>query len=255
MAPLFTGVGVALVTLFDDDRRLDTAATAELAVQLTGLGMRSVLVAGTTGEAMSLSADERTALIQAVRAAVPAEIPVLAGTGAPTGTQAADLTERAFDAGADAALALSPPAVADPRRYYDRVARAAGARPLLGYHFPFAASPGIPVEVLPELPVTGLKDSSGDAGRLLDELEVFHRDIYVGATTLLTMGGAVGVTGAILALANAEPERCIAAFAGEGTAQVQLAAPHRASMVGFPAGIKALVAERFGVSSVARVGA
>ncbi len=254
MPPLFTGVGVALVTLFDDDRRLDTAATADFAVRLTDLGMRSVLVAGTTGEAMSLSAEERTALIQAVRAAVPADIPVLAGTGAPTGAQAADLTERAFDAGADAALLLSPPAVADPRPYFDRVAEAGQGRPLLAYHFPFAASPGIPVEVLPDLPVSGLKDSSGDAGRLLDELEVFDRDIYVGATTVLTMGGAVGATGAILVLANAEPERCIAAFAGDGKAQVELAAPHRASMVGFPAGIKNLVAERFGVSAVARVG-
>jgi 4-hydroxy-tetrahydrodipicolinate synthase len=255
MPPLFTGVGVALVTLFDDDRRLDTAATADLAVRLTDLGLRSVLVAGTTGEAMSLSAGERTALIQAVRAAVPADVPVLAGTGAPTGDQAAELTARAYDAGADAALVLSPPAVADPRPYYDRVATAAGGRPLLAYHFPFAASPGIPVESLPDLPVTGLKDSSGDAGRLLDELEVFDRDIYVGATTVLTMGGAVGATGAILVLANAEPERCIAAFSGDGKAQVELAAPHRASMVGFPAGIKNLVAERFGVSAVARVGA
>ena len=57
MPPLFTGVGVALVTLFDDDRRLDTAATAYFAVRLTDLGMRSVLLAGTPGEAMSLSAD------------------------------------------------------------------------------------------------------------------------------------------------------------------------------------------------------
>jgi 4-hydroxy-tetrahydrodipicolinate synthase len=254
MPPLFTGVGVALVTLFDDDRRLDTAATADLAVRLTGLGMRAVLVAGTTGEAMSLSADERSELVTAVRAAVPAGVPVLAGTGAPTGAQSADLTERAFDAGADAALVLSPPAVADPRPYFDRVAEAGEGRPLLAYHFPFAASPGIPVELLPDLPVSGLKDSSGDAGRLLDELEVFDRDIYVGATTVLTMGGAVGATGAILVLANAEPERCIAAFAGDGKAQVELAAPHRASMEGFPAGIKNLVAERFGVSAVARVG-
>jgi 4-hydroxy-tetrahydrodipicolinate synthase len=254
MPPLFTGVGVALVTLFDDAGRLDTAATADLAVQLTGLGMRSVLVAGTTGEAMALSVEERSTLIEAVRAAVPAGVPVIAGTGAPTGAQAAHLTERAYDAGADAALVLSPPAVADPRAYFDRVATAGNGRPLLAYHFPFASAPGIPVELLPDLPVSGLKDSSGDAGRLLDELEIFGGDIYVGATTVLTMGGAVGATGAILVLANAEPERCIAAFNGDGKAQVELAAPHRASMVGFPAGIKQLVADRFGVSAVARVG-
>jgi 4-hydroxy-tetrahydrodipicolinate synthase len=255
MPPLFTGVGVALVTLFDDDGRVDTAATAALAARLTGLGMRSVLVAGTTGEAMALSAEERSSLIGAVRAAVPADVPVLAGTGAPTGEQAALLTERAYDAGADAALVLSPQAVADPRPYFDRVAQVSDGRPLLAYHFPFAAAPGIPVEVLPDLPVSGLKDSCGDAGRLLDELEVFDRDIYIGNTTLLTMGGAVGATGAILVLANAEPEKCIAAFEGDGMAQVELAAPHRASLVGFPAGIKGMVAERFGVSPRARVGA
>jgi 4-hydroxy-tetrahydrodipicolinate synthase len=243
MPPLFTGVGVALVTLFDDAGRLDTAATADLAVQLTGLGMRSVLVAGTTGEAMALSVEERSTLIEAVRAAVPAGVPVIAGTGAPTGAQAAHLTERAYDAGGESTSA-----------YFDRVATAGNGRPLLAYHFPFASAPGIPVELLPDLPVSGLKDSSGDAGRLLDELEIFGGDIYVGATTVLTMGGAVGATGAILVLANAEPERCIAAFNGDGKAQVELAAPHRASMVGFPAGIKQLVADRFGVSAVARVG-
>src|SRR3954463_13986179 len=161
MPPLFTGVGVALVTLFDDDGRLDTAATADLAVQLTGLGMRSVLVAGTTGEAMSLSADERSALISAVRGAIPADGPVLAGTGAPTGAQAADLTTRAFAAGGDPALVLSPPPGARPRaggprappRWRPRararprwsgalVGRPAAGRPLLAYPSPSAASPG-----------------------------------------------------------------------------------------------------------------
>lgn len=254
MAPLFTGVGVALVSLFDDDGGLDTAATADLATRLVDHGMRAVLVAGTTGEAMSLSAQERSDLVTAVRAAVPADVPVLAGTGAATGAQAAHLTTRAFDAGADAALVLSPPAVADPRRYYDTVAKAVAGGPVLAYHFPFASAPGIEVEWLADLPVSGLKDSSGDAERLLYEVESFGGDIYIGSTTLLTMGGAMGVSGAILMLANAEPERCIAAFGGDGAAQAALAGPHRAVMTGFPAGIKRLVAERFGVSAAARVG-
>ena len=49
MAPLFTGVGVALVSLFEDDGRLDSAATADLAAPLVDLGMRSVLVADRFG--------------------------------------------------------------------------------------------------------------------------------------------------------------------------------------------------------------
>jgi 4-hydroxy-tetrahydrodipicolinate synthase len=254
MPALFRGVGVALVTLFDDDGALDAPATARLAARLVDLGVRAVLVAGTTGEAAALAPDERSALIRAVREALPGEVPVLAGTGAPTGGQAAVLTGRAFDAGADAVLALSPPGVADPRPYYDRVAKAATGGPLLAYHFPRASSPGIPVELLPDLPVTGLKDSSGDPGRLLHELEIFPGDLYSGSAALLTMAGAVGAAGALLAVANAQPELCAAALAGDGGAQLRLAAADRAAKERFPAGIKGLVADRFGVSGTARVG-
>ena len=49
--PLFSGVGVALVTLFQDDGTLDAAATAGHAARLVELGIRAVVVAGTTGEA------------------------------------------------------------------------------------------------------------------------------------------------------------------------------------------------------------
>src|SRR4051795_1253208 len=197
---LFTGVGVALVTLFRPDGALDAPATADLAAQLAGLGMRCLLVAGTPGEAATLTPADRDELVAAVRAAVPSDVPVLAGAGAPTGRQAAELTERAFDAGADAVLALSPPGVADPRPYYEAVAKAV-TQPLLAYHFPGAAAPGIPVDLLPDLPVSGLKDSSGDAGRLLHERDVFAGDLYTGAATLVGLCGAIGAAGALVAAA------------------------------------------------------
>lgn len=254
MAPLFAGVGVALVTLFDDDGTLDAPATADLAVRLVDLGVRGVVLAGTTGEASALSADERIQLVRTVRDALTADVPVIAGTGAATGAQAADLTNGAFDAGADAVLVLSPPRVDDPRPYFDAVAKAAADRPVLAYHFPWASTPGIPVEALADLPVTGLKDSAGDPERLLAELDAFDGDVYVGASTILTLAGAVGATGAILTLANAEPERCLAAFAGDGAAQRALFPAHVAASREFPAGIKALVADRFGVSPAVRVG-
>src|SRR3954454_16459327 len=186
---LFTGVGVALVTLFHPDGALDAPATADLAARLTELGVRCVLVAGTTGEAATLTPADRDERVAAVRAAVPSDVPVLAGTGAPTGRQAAELTERAFASGADAVLALSPPGVADPRPYYDAIAKTATG-PLLAYHFPGASSPGIPVHLVRELAIAGLKDSSGDAGRLLHEADIFDGDLYTGAAGLLTLCGA-----------------------------------------------------------------
>ena len=102
--------------------------------------------------------------------------------------------------------------------------------------------------------MTGLKDSSGDPARLLNELEVLGGDLYTGSAALLTLAGAVGAAGALLALANAQPELCAAAFAGDGAAQLRLAAGERAAAEAFPAGIKRMVAERFGASAVARVG-
>lgn len=253
MTQMFTGVGVALVTLFDADGGLDAKATAAHARTLVDLGVRAVVVAGTTGEAAALSADERDALLAEVRSAV-AGVPVLAGTGAAWGPQAAELTRRARDGGADGFLVLSPPRAADPRPYYDEVAKAAGELPVLAYHFPSVAPPGIAVTALADLPVAGLKDSSGEPDRLLEELAIFPHPLYVGSSALLALAGPLGCEGAILALANAEPERCAAAFAGDALAQRELAPAHLAARRAFPAGIKHLVTERFATSAFSRLG-
>jgi 4-hydroxy-tetrahydrodipicolinate synthase len=63
---------VALLTLLDQDGQVDATATAALAADLAGRGIRGVLVCGTTGEAATLADAERCDLIRAVRDAVPA---------------------------------------------------------------------------------------------------------------------------------------------------------------------------------------
>jgi dihydrodipicolinate synthase/N-acetylneuraminate lyase len=252
----FEGVGVALVTLFHEDGSLDAPSTAALAARLADLGMRAIVVAGSTGEAASLDPDERVALIEAVRAELqsPSRPMLVAGTGAPSAYQAAALTRQARDAGADAVIALSPPRSNDLAAYYERVRESAGDLPVLAYHFPVVSSPGIPVEVLPSLPVDACKDSSGDPGRLLHTLSTCELPLYVGSAALLALAGPLGCAGAILALANAEPERCAAAFAGDTEAQLALASAHRRASERFPSGIKELTAERFGTSIVQRMG-
>ena len=252
--PPFTGVGVALVTLFDEDGEVDLDATAGHAARLVDLGVRAVVVSGSTGEAAALSAEERVLLLEAVCSAVPDTVPVVAGTGAPSARQAAALTLSAREHGADAVLVLSPPGVADPRPYYDVVARAAGEDlPVLAYHYPAVSPPGIPVEMLPDLPVAGLKDSSSDPNRLLQELE-WGGTLYTGSSALLALAGPLGCTGAILALANLEPEGCVAAFDGDAKAQRRLAGVHHGAHLNFPRGLKDLMAARFGTSPVARLG-
>jgi 4-hydroxy-tetrahydrodipicolinate synthase len=124
---VFEGVGVALVTLFADDGSLNAPATADLAATLVDLGVRAVVVAGSTGEAAALDRGERIELLRAVRKAVP-DTPIVAGTGAPSAHQAIAFTRDACEHGADAVLALSPPGSVDVRRYYDLVTVAAAER-------------------------------------------------------------------------------------------------------------------------------
>jgi dihydrodipicolinate synthase/N-acetylneuraminate lyase len=250
---VFTGTGVALVTLFDEAGEGDYAGTARLAVELVERGVRAVVVAGTTGEVDTLDDQERVRLFEAVREAVTGAA-VIAGTGAASTRQARSLTASARERGVDAVLARSPRGVADPTDYYEGIAEAARDLPVLGYHFPQVAPPGIPLELLPKLPIQGCKDSSGDMDRLLATLDGWSQPLYVGSSAVLLQAGAMGAAGAILALANSEPELCAAAFGGDARAQSTLTPAHLASLEDFPRGVKRLVADKFGTSTATRVG-
>jgi dihydrodipicolinate synthase/N-acetylneuraminate lyase len=254
--PVFTGVGAALITLFDETGEIDYDATAAHATRLVDLGLRAIIVAGTAGEVDALADDERLKLFEAVRARVPASsgAAVIAGTGAPSTRQAKSLTAASAQSGVDALLARSPRGVTDPRGYYHAVVEAARKLPVLAYHFPAAAPPGIPLEMLGELPVSGCKDSSGDPERLLATLDAWQGRLYVGSSALLLQAGLLGASGAILALANAEPELCAAAFAGDPDAQLKLTSAHLAAGADFPRGIKHLTAARFDTPEHTRIG-
>lgn len=250
---LFTGVGVALVTLFDQEGEIDAPATADHAARLVELGVRAVLVAGSTGEAATLDADERSDLLVAVRYAVDERVPVLAGTGAASTRQSVILSKRAAADGANALVVHPPPGAAEPLSHYERVAAAVGV-PVLAYHYPKVASPGVPVEVLGQLPVAGIKDSSGDPERLLHEAELMPGGVYTGHPSLVLLAGASGCAGAILALANVDPEGCARAWAGDGTVQRELISGHRAQSLTGIAGLKRTLCALHGTSPVTRVG-
>jgi 4-hydroxy-tetrahydrodipicolinate synthase len=252
--PLFRGVGVALITIFDEYLAVDATRTAELAAELVALGVTGVIVAGTTGEAAALNGPEREALVAATRAAVPSNVPVIAGIGAPSTFQALDYLDRAVAGGADAVLALSLPGGADQTAYYEKLAKQASGVPLLAYNYPGASAPGIPVEVLVDLPVQGVKDSSGDPDRLIETNARFGEATYTGAASLLTLAAGIGCAGAILALANAIPEECVAAFGGDANAQGSISPANRRAKAPFPAGIKELTAERFHTPLYRRMG-
>jgi 4-hydroxy-tetrahydrodipicolinate synthase len=253
--PLWRGVAVALLTLFDPDGdRVDAAATGAHAARLVDLGVRGVLVAGSTGEADALTDDERVELIAAVKGACPG-VPVIAGTSGSWTRPAVARTRAAVTAGADAVLVAPPRRCLDVPGFYAAVAAAADPAPVLAYHFPGVAGGEVPVEALAPLPIAGIKDSTGSADRLLAELAAWEGWTYVGSAALTGYAGSLGATGAILAVANAVPEEAIAAWDGDGAAQRRLFTPHRAAQDRFPQGLKELVAQRFGIATASRLGA
>ncbi len=251
--PLWRGVAVALVTLFDEGGAVDVPATAAHAARLVEVGVRAVLVAGSTGEAEALTDEERVALVAAVKQACP-EVPVLAGASAAWAGAAAERVTAAVTAGADAVLVAPPRRAGDLAGFYRTIAGAAGGAPVLAYHFPGVVGGAVPVEALPELAISGIKDSTGDPERLLRTLDAWTGWTYVGSSTVVSYAGQLGASGAILAVANAVPEECLAAFDGDGAAQRRLIVAHLAARDRFPRGLKELVAQRFGTPTASRLG-
>lgn len=155
--PLPAGVGVALVTMFGDDGRPDVAATVERARGGVALGLSSVLVAGTTGEAWRLSPQDRISLASAVKDALPTT-PVIVGTGARSAAEGLETTAKvAAGSVADALLVLSP-GDAEPAPFYGALRREVGDVAVLAYHNPAVSHPGIDAAVVPDLDVDGIKE-------------------------------------------------------------------------------------------------
>ncbi|MGW0228961.1 dihydrodipicolinate synthase family protein [Actinopolymorpha singaporensis] len=254
--PTFTGVGVALFTVFGDNGEVDVAGTVAHANRVVEAGVRAVLVAGTTGEAETLTDTEREDLIAAVRSGLPPDVTVIAGAGAPWPRAAADRAMAARKAGADAVLVSPARGGVDAAELFGAVTAAVGgADRVIGYHNPGPLGvPGIEVDALPGLPVGAVKDSSGDPVRLLRELAEWGGRTYVGSAALLALAGPLGAPGALLAFANIQPEACIAAFGGDPDAQRSLTGLVVTGRAGGVRALKKKAGERYGISTVSRLG-
>lgn len=195
-----------MITPFDLEGRLDLDETKRLARHLQAEGHDGLVVAGTTGEAPTLTDDERLSLFAAVIEAVT--IPVIAGTGTNDTAHSVHLTREATGLGAAGILALCP--------YYNRPSQAgieahlramAACTPLpqMVYDIPVRTGRKIGTDLLlrlaHEVPtIVALKDAAGNPGETAkvirdapDGFEVYSGDD--GLTLPLMAVGAVGVVG------------------------------------------------------------
>jgi len=207
------GTGVPLVTPFAEDGSVDEANLRELVGWVVDAGVDFVVPCGSNGESELLTAEERARVTEVVVDA--SSVPVLAGTGHPGLVETRRQTDLAAEAGADAALVVTPfyysPGQEAFEAYYRRLADES-AIPIYLYSVPAKTGEHLEPETVGALSghwnVHGMKDSAGDVVRLIREgrLAVEDFDLFVGSGSLYAQGLDVGTAGGILALANVVPE-------------------------------------------------
>jgi 4-hydroxy-tetrahydrodipicolinate synthase len=209
----------AIVTPFDEDLRIDEEAFVALMAHLAENGSDGFVVAGTTGEASTMTGDEQLGLIELAVAERPPGTTIIAGTGTNDTRQAVYLTEHATELGVDATLSVTPyynrPSRLGLRRHYEAVA-AVTDRPVLLYNVPARTGTNMPPDLLAELAqipgIEGVKQANADELELIDGLALYAGDDATFARTL-DLGGAGGITVASHVVGNEmrrmvdEPER------------------------------------------------
>jgi len=220
----FGSVLTAMVTPFDAEGRVDLDAAARLARWLEANGNDGLVVTGTTGEASTLSDDEKRDMWRAVSEAV--SIPVVAGSGSNDTAHSVELTADAEACGASGVLIVAP--------YYNRPSQAgieahvracaeATSLPVLIYDIPVRTGRKVATETLLRLArdvpnVVGVKDAAGNPGetaRLLATapggFECYSGDDNM--TLPLLAVGAVGVIGVATHWSGVEHGEMVRAFA------------------------------------------
>ena len=160
----------AMITPFRTDGSLDVDAAEKLAVQLVADGSDGVVVSGTTGEAPSLSDDEKIELVRAVKKAIPGSS-VVAGTGSNDTHHSVKLSERAMKAGADALLAVVPYYNKPPQEgMYQHFKAISEVGPTIMYNIQGRTSVNMTAATTlrcAELPgILGVKEASGDLDQI-----------------------------------------------------------------------------------------
>jgi dihydrodipicolinate synthase/N-acetylneuraminate lyase len=207
------GTGVPLATPFGESGAVDEARLREVAAWVVDRGVDFVVPAGSNSESELMTVGERADVVAAVADEV--SVPVLAGTGHPGLAETLEQTRRAAEAGADAALVVTPfyfeHSQADLAAYYREVATESPL-PVYLYDVPKMAGASLDPETVGELAahdnVAGMKDSAGDLVKFGRERrragEAF--DMLVGSGGLYAPALDAGADGGVLALANVVPE-------------------------------------------------
>jgi 4-hydroxy-tetrahydrodipicolinate synthase len=225
---MIKGSIVAIVSPMHDDGSLDFDAYRRLIDWHVAEGTNAIVAVGTTGESPTVDQQEHGELIRVAVEAVRGRVPVIAGTGGNSTSEAIELTRHAKAVGADATLQVVPyynkPTQEGLYRHFRTIAETVDL-PMILYNVPGRTVADLANDTtmrLSEVPgIVGLKDATGDAARAVDLLRRLPPNFarYSGnddsALALMLLGGH----GVISVTANVAPrlmsEMCRAALSGD----------------------------------------
>ncbi len=225
---MFQGSLVALVTPMGVDGGVDDESLAGLVEFHIGNATDAILIVGTTGESATLNEKEHCALIARAVELAAGRVPIIAGTGANSTTEAIALTRCAQRAGADACLLVTPyynkPTQEGLYLHFRAIAEAVDIPQIL-YNVPGRTACDMLPETVARLAeidnIIGIKEATGDISRVTEILDRTGGGfrIYSGDDGTALEAVFAGAKGVISVVANVAPgavhEMCMLALSGE----------------------------------------
>lgn len=214
------GVMAPVTTPFRPDGSLDYEALGRNLVKWRATGLAGYVILGSTGEFVTLSADERRAVLEVARAHIPRDSVMIAGTGAESTAQAIAFVREAVRFGADAVMVVNPsyykPMLTAEALYRHYVAVAdASEIPVFLYNVPMFTGLNMDAPLVARLArhpkVVGIKDSSGDLPQLAEIIRTSPPGFlaFTGSAQVVLPALALGAAGAILQAAGFVPELAV----------------------------------------------
>ncbi len=213
---MFRGSITALITPFKDGS-IDEQAFQSFVEWQIAEGTHGLVPVGTTGESPTLTRDEHKRVVELCVEAAAGQVPVIAGTGSNSTSDAIEYTRHAKEAGADGALIVTPyynkPGQEGLYQHYKAIQDAVEI-PILVYNIPGRSVIDVNVETmarLAKLPnIVGLKEATGDVTRILRHREVISEDfLQLSGDDLLALPVSVcGGHGCISVTSNIAPKLC-----------------------------------------------
>ena len=216
----------ALITPFDDEGDIIVEAHRHNLHKQTSRGVAGFVLGGSTGEGPYLEAGERALLLRETRVELGDEPFLICGISAQSVRQANQQIQEVADGGADAALVVTPTALARGnhdaiQRFFEAVAESSRI-PLFLYSVPGVTGYELPADVVAVLAqhptVVAMKDSGGRPLHTKELVQATPDDfmVYCGSSAALLASMAAGATGAITASGNYVPELLTEIVTGAG---------------------------------------